>query len=451
MKIFNTATARKEDFVPVSPGRVGIYACGMTLQSEPHMGHMRTFVSFDAIRRYFLYAGYEVKFVSNLTDIDDKIIAKAAERGIDWREIARENEEKYERGAAALNLLTPTHQPRATQHVQEIIELIGKLSEKGHTYEAGGSVWFRVRSFPGYGKLSGKPLDELLEGARVEPDPAKEDPADFALWKGSKPGEPYWHSPWGKGRPGWHIECSAMSAYYLGQPFDIHGGGMDLIFPHHENEKAQSEAAEGKEFAKYWLHCGLLQIGGEKMSKSTGKYFSLNAALADFDPAALRLYFLKHHYRSPLNFTEEALLDASSAWETLQGAFSGLRTLPDIKEFSPPVAERLKAFNDAMDDDFGTPRALAECFGLASEAKSSSGAEKDERVAALAILLSVLGFRVENEGISALAEDLLSFIIELRAELRARKEFALSDTIRDRLSGLGITLEDTPGGTIWHQ
>jgi len=449
MRLFNTATGKKEEFVPVSPGRVGIYACGMTLQSEPHMGHMRTFVSFDTMRRYLLYAGYEVIFVSNFTDIDDKIIEKARERGIDWREIARENEEKYRRGAGAMNLLAPTYQPRATQHIQEIIELIDKLLEKGHAYQAGGTVWFRVRSFRDYGKLSGKPIDELVSGARVEPDPAKEDPADFALWKGAKPGEPYWHSPWGKGRPGWHIECSAMSAYYLGQPFDIHGGGTDLIFPHHENEKAQSEAAEGKVLANYWLHCGLLQMGGEKMSKSTGLYFSVDAALSEFDPMALRLYFLKHHYRSPLNFTEEALRDASSAWENLRGAFAGMRSVPEIKEFSPPVASRLKAFSEAMEDDFNTPRALAECFGLASEARSSSGAERDERLAALALAMNVLGFRLENDGLSEFAEDLLSLIIELRAELRARKEFALSDRIRERLAGLGITLEDTPEGTVW--
>lgn len=451
MKLFNTATNKKEDFVPVSTGKVGIYACGMTLQSEPHMGHMRTFVSFDAMRRYFLYAGYEVIFVSNFTDIDDKIIEKARERGIDWREIARENELRYERGARAVNLLPPTHQPRATQHIQEIIELAEKLIAGGHAYETGGNVWFRVRSFRDYGKLSGKPLDELIGGARVEPDPSKEGPADFALWKAAKPGEPYWYSPWGKGRPGWHIECSAMSAHYLGQPFDIHGGGVDLIFPHHENEKAQSEAIGGVQFAKCWLHCGLLQIGGEKMSKSTGKYFSLDAALADFDPMALRLYFLKHHYRSPLNFTEEALRDASSAWETLMGTFAGIRNIPEIKEFSPPVAAHIKAFGEAMDDDLNTPRALAECFGLASEAKSSSGAERNERVAALAMLLLVLGFRVENEGVSELAEDLLSLIIDLRAELRAQKDFALSDYIRERLSGLGIILEDTPEGTVWHR
>ncbi len=451
MRLFNTATGKKEDFVPVSPGKVGIYACGMTLQSEPHMGHMRTFVSFDAMRRYFLYAGYEVIFVSNFTDIDDKIIEKARERGADWREIARENELRYERGARAMNLLQPTHQPRATQHIQEIIELVEKLIATGHAYETGGNVWFRVRSFRDYGKLSGKPLDELIGGARVEPDPSKEDPADFALWKAAKPGEPYWHSPWGKGRPGWHIECSAMSAHYLGQPFDIHGGGVDLVFPHHENEKAQSEAIGGVQFARYWLHCGLLQIGGEKMSKSTGKYFSLDSALADFDPMALRLYFLKHHYRSPLNFTAEALRDSSSAWETLVGTFAGIRNIPEIKEFSPAVAARIKAFGEAMDDDLNTPRALAECFGLASEAKSSSGAERNERVAALAMLLSVLGFTVENEGVSALAEDLLSLIIDLRAELRAKKDFALSDSIRERLSGLGITLEDTPEGTVWHQ
>ncbi|MEO0158228.1 MAG: cysteine--tRNA ligase [candidate division WOR-3 bacterium] len=449
MKLFNTATGKKEDLVPVNEGRIGIYACGMTLQSEPHMGHMRTFVSFDTIRRYLIFKGYEVTFVTNFTDIDDKIIEKARERGIDWREVARQNEEKYLRGARALNLLSPDHQPRATQHIQEIIELIGKLIQKGHAYEAGGSVWFRVRSFPGYGKLSGKPLDELIRGARVEPDPSKEDPADFALWKAARPGEPYWYSPWGRGRPGWHIECSAMSAHYLGQPFDIHGGGSDLIFPHHENERAQSEAAEGKEFARYWLHCGLLQIGGEKMSKSTGLYFSLDAALADFDPMSLRLYFLKHHYRSPLNFTEEALHDADSAWKNLLGAFVGLKGIPEIREFSHPVAERVRAFQSAMDDDFNTPRALAECFGLASESKSASGAEKDERLAALATLLSVLGFRIEQEGVSALAEELLSLIIELRAELRARKDFQLADSVRERLSLLGITLEDTPKGTVW--
>jgi len=449
MKLFNTATGRKEEFKPIQEGVVGIYICGMTVQSEPHMGHFRTFASFDAVRRYFLFSGYRVNFVVNFTDIDDKVIAKAAEQGIDWRDIAARNEERYLRSARALNIIPPDHLTRATQHIQEIVELVAILVEKGFAYESGGNVYFSVKAFPGYGKLSHKNLDELVAGARVDPDPTKRDPADFALWKARKPGEPYWYSPWGLGRPGWHIECSAMSSCYLGQPFDIHGGGEDLIFPHHENEIAQSECAHDKTFANYWMHASLLNLSGEKMSKSTGLYFSMDEALGAAHPMAIRLYFLKHHYRSQVNYLPESLDEASAAWETLSSAFAGVQELPQVESFSPEVEARLAGFRKAMDDDFNTPRALAECFGLASEAGKTSGSQRDERLAGLALLLGVLGFVVEPPDTSGLTDDLMKVLVETRNALREKKEFALADGLRDRLSGLGITLEDNPEGTTW--
>ncbi len=451
MRIYNTLKAKKEEFKPVHPGEVRIYACGMTVQAEPHMGHMRTFVSFDVVRRYFIYKGFKVRFVSNFTDIDDKIIQKSRETGVDWRDIGRKNEKEFWRASRALNVMPPDHVPRATQHIQEIIEMIEAILERGYAYVKEGNVYFRVRKFSGYGKLSGKRIEELREGARVEPDPLKEDPLDFALWKARKPGEPYWHSPWGPGRPGWHIECSAMSTHYLGQPFDIHGGGADLIFPHHENEIAQAEAARGVEFARYWMHGGLLQLGGEKMSKSTGLYFSAREALAEFNPNAIRLYFLQHHYRSPLNYSEEGLRAAERAWEDLVSPLRGLKEVPQVKEFSPEVKERLRAFEEAMDDDFNAPKALAQVFKLSDEAKASGGDALRERQAALALLLRVLGFQPEEEGVGELAEELLQLVIDLRQELRKRREFDLADRVRERLRALGIALEDTPQGTRWRR
>ena len=294
-RIYNTLTRKIEEFKPLKPNHVGIYMCGMTVQDRPHLGHIRTFLVGDTLRRYLEYLGFEVTYVQNFTDIDDKIIKKAQEENIDWRSLGQKYVDKYLKSAEKLNIKPATHYPRATQFIQEIIDIVKTLIQKGFAYEAGGSVYFDVTKFPEYGKLSGKKIEELLEGARIEPDPNKRHPFDFALWKAYKEGEPYWYSPWGKGRPGWHIECSAMSTHFLGQPFDIHAGGQDLIFPHHEDEIAQSEAARGVKFVNYWMHTGSMQIRGEKMSKSTGLFFAIDDILGEYSPQAVRLFILQKH------------------------------------------------------------------------------------------------------------------------------------------------------------
>ncbi|RKZ24516.1 cysteine--tRNA ligase, partial [bacterium] len=301
MVIYNTLTRKKEEFQPVEDGKVKIYFCGMTLQESPHVGHMRAFIFADVMRRYFEYKGYEVTYIQNFTDIDDKVIEKSREEGRDYRVITQEFEREYMEVSDALNIKRPLLFPRATQHIKEIIELIQKLEQKGFAYAVGGDVYFRVRAFKDYGKLSWRNIDELISGARVEVDPKKKDPLDFALWKSAKEGEPCWESPWGKGRPGWHIECSAMSMHYLGETFDIHGGGNDLIFPHHENEIAQSEAATGKTFARYWVHNAMVNIKGDKMSKSLKNFVPVKELLQKYEPDVIRYFLVSSHYRSPID------------------------------------------------------------------------------------------------------------------------------------------------------
>ncbi len=454
LRIYNTLGREKQVFKPVHEGRVGMYFCGMTVQDRPHVGHMRACITGDIIRRYLEYKGFDVVYLTNFTDIDDKIIAKAHRENTDWRMIAERYIDEYFRVADLMNIKRATHYPRATVHIQEIIEMVLKIIENGHGYvTSSGSVYFHVPSFREYGKLSGKKLDDLIAGARVEPDPEKKHPADFALWKAWKEGEPYWYSPWGKGRPGWHIECSAMTTHYLGQPFDIHGGGTDLIFPHHENEIAQAEAAYGRKFVNFWVHNGPVRLKGEKMSKSTGLYFAVLDVLKDYSPNELRFYLLKTHYRTPIDYSFERLNEAKSAWQNFQSFFASLNDeLPEPDLSNPEIGSWIARFEEAMDDDFNTPRALAVAFELLSDARkrlNNGDGAVTELAAVLQMMLSVLGFRIEASPskLQGMVDDLIQLIIDVRSELRKERNFALADKIRDKLGSLGIILEDTPQGT----
>ncbi len=426
----------------------------MTVQDRPHVGHMRAFITGDIIRRYLEYKGFEVTYLTNFTDIDDKIIARAHRENTDWRMIADRYINEYFRAADLMNIKRATHYPRATIHVQEIIEMVEAILKNGHGYVTpSGSVYFHVPSFPEYGKLSGKKVEDLVAGARIEPDPEKKHPADFALWKAWKEAEPYWYSPWGKGRPGWHIECSAMTTHYLGQPFDIHGGGSDLIFPHHENEIAQAEAAYGKKFVNYWVHNGPVRLKGEKMSKSTGLFFAVLDVLETYDPNELRLYLLKTHYRTPIDYSFDRLNEAKAAWDNFRSFFERLpEELPEPNTSNPEMAKWLSRFEEAMDDDFNTPRALAVAFELLTEANrrlNQGDKMASELAAILKLMLDVLGFRVQSPAtkVQDIVDDLLNLIIEVRSELRKQRNFQLADRIRDRLGALGVLLEDTPEGT----
>ncbi len=426
----------------------------MTVQDRPHLGHMRAFLVGDVLRRFLIYQGYEVDYIQNFTDIDDKIIQRSHNENVDWRIIADRYIDEYLKASDSMNLMRATHYPKATRHIQEIIELVSSLEKKGIAYHAGGSVYYDVTKFEKYGKLSKKRIEDLISGHRVEPDPKKRNPLDFALWKERKEGEPYWHSPWGLGRPGWHIECSAMSSHYLGQPFDIHGGGQDLIFPHHENEIAQSEAAAGKPFANYWMHVGYVQMSGEKMSKSTGLYFAIMDILERFPANAVRLYLLKTHYRSSIDYDEESLKEALSAWERFEILLS---QVPPSKEGNryDEVKDHLMDFEKAMADDLNTPKALSVAYELVKEAnlllkEGGEGEKVRARVDLLRLILEVLGFDLKaDEKDLGLTEPLLQIITEIRQSLREKKDFKLADTIRDRLKSLGIILEDKREGTQW--
>jgi cysteinyl-tRNA synthetase len=442
-----------------------MYSCGPTVQSAPHVGHGRQAVAFDVIRRYLEWRGYRVTYITNITDIEDKIIAAAAARGISTEEVAAQATEQFLDAYRQLGVRPPDRLCYATREIPRMIEMIARLVEKGHAYPAAGSVYFAVRSFPEYGKLSGRNPDELLAGTRGEPGEGKRDPADFALWKASKPGEPSWESRWGPGRPGWHIECSAMAEGELGFGFDIHGGGADLIFPHHENEIAQSEAAAGAApFARYWLHNGMLNLSGEKMAKSTGNLVSLNRLLEAYPPLAVRLFYLRAHYRAPLDFSEEGLADAVASLERLW-AFRRR-----AGEAGTPAAADLARFREAMDDDFGTPEGLAVLFDLVREGNRQLDAGEDagEQAAAYDVIMEVLGLAEPAVDLDDLADSLaelaaayglsaegaaaaLDALIARRARARTESAWGLGDEIRDRLAGLGILLEDGPDGTVWRR
>ncbi len=457
LTIFNSLTKKKEPFEPLQPGKISVYACGMTVYDYCHIGHARYWVAFDMIIRYLRARGFEVTYVKNITDIDDKIINRANENREDWKALTERFINAYREDERALNVLPPDHQPRATQFMPQIIALIQKLIDENYAYVAeNGDVCFDVRRFKDYGKLSHRDIDQLRAGARVEINEGKRDPLDFTLWKLSKPNEPKWNSPWGEGRPGWHIECSAMASTLLGQPFDIHGGGLDLKFPHHENEIAQSEAAEHKPFVKTWIHSGLLQIDREKMSKSVGNIIRIRDALEKHDVETLRYFFLSGHYRSPISYSEEQMTQARSGLERLYIAIRGLPLKKPIK--SSDFTER---FHRVMDDDFNTPEAFAIFFELAREINRFRNENQLEKAAELATELKQLA---ELFGILQLdPEDFLrrgeksvdvkrvEELIQARNAARAEKEWALADRLRSELKSLGVVIEDSPSGTTWRR
>jgi len=449
MKVFNTLSGRKEEFRPEGE-TVTMYVCGVTVYDDCHIGHAMSYVVFDVIRRYLEFKGYKVKYVQNFTDIDDKIINRAQQLGTTALELAEKYISEYFRDMDALNVKRADVYPKATEEIPKIIEVIQGLITKGYAYESGGSVYFRVRSFPDYGKLSHQSLDEMISRGSPE-EGEKEFPLDFALWKATKPGEPSWSSPWGEGRPGWHIECSAMALRYLGDSFDIHGGGQDLIFPHHENEITQAESFTGvAPFARYWLHNGLLQMGEDKMSKSLGNLITVKEALERCSPDAIRLFILGSHYRSPLTYSEEALEAAETGIERLRQAVrdrvkTGGKAVLDSEPFK-------RRFTESMDDDFNAAQAIAVLFELAREINRAreEGLDVAQAQDTLAELARVLGFTLEEPAKPLLhAGPFIELLISVRNDLRQAKEWQLADKIRSQLVELGITLEDTSSGTDW--
>jgi cysteinyl-tRNA synthetase len=456
MKIYNTLARGKEELIPLTPGEIKMYSCGVTVYDLSHVGHARMLVVFDVIARYLRFAGHRVTFVRNFTDIDDKIIRRAIEEGVSAREVSERNIAAFHADMAGLGVLPPDAEPRATEHVAPMIALIERLVARGFAYAVEGDVYFEVRRFPAYGKLSGKNLDELQAGARVEIDERKRDPRDFALWKAAKPGEPAWESPWGPGRPGWHIECSAMSAAYLGETFDIHGGGEDLIFPHHECEIAQTEADTGKPFARYWVHNGMVNMGREKMSKSLGNTLTIRDLLTRHDPAALRLFLLGTHYRSPLEWSEERVEDSARALERLwrpvddaaKLAATSVATASDMALPSELVPYR-EHFLEAMDDDFNTPEALGALFDL-SRALRADGITPQALVRGAEELKTLAGaLGLQGPRRSGLDESTVNGLIEERAAARRQRNFTRADEIRVEIERLGAILEDKPSGTVW--
>ncbi len=449
MKLYDTLRARVSDFDSPN-GLVRMYVCGITPYSSSHIGHAMSAVTFDALRRYLEFRGFEVRHIQNFTDIDDKMIAAANERNMTVSELAESNIEEYISAMRALNVAPAHEYPRATREIDKIVEIIESLIDKGFAYNVNGDVYFRVRRDEDYGKLSHRSVDDLLSGARIEVDERKEDVLDFALWKSQKPGEPAWSSPWGKGRPGWHIECSAMSIKYLGETIDIHGGGEDLVFPHHENEIAQSESyTDRTPFSRFWLHNGMLRLGEEKMSKSLGNIISLPEALEFYDPQALRLFFLSSHYRSPLFYSEENVRAQERAIQRLRQSANAMS--PDGPGLD--AAQYRERFIGAMDDDLNTPRALAALFDLAREVNRARERGLDVRRAQgiLRELGGVLGLDLEEPEPDAEAEaaPFIQTLVDVRNELRSARQYQLADSIRDRLSELGVALEDNPDGTVW--
>lgn len=466
LKIFNTLTRQKEVFNPLIPGKVRMYVCGMTVYDYCHFGHARVMVVFDAVTRYLRHLGYQVTYVRNITDIDDKIIQRARENGEPVASLTERFIEAMHADERALNVLPPDEEPRATASIEAIAAMIGKLIERGYAYVGGnGDVFYAVSKFEGYGKLSGKNIEELRAGERVDVDSAKRDPLDFVLWKMAKPGEPSWESPWGAGRPGWHIECSAMSTCCLGDHFDIHGGGMDLQFPHHENEIAQSEGATGEKFVETWMHNGFVRVNEEKMSKSLGNFFVLREVLPRYRRDTVRFFILNSHYRSPLNYSEENLEEAQSALTRLYTALRGV----EIGEESELGALYRQRFDTAMKDDFNTPEAIAVLFDMARDinrAKTREGAQAKSLAAGLKRLGGVLGLLqddpdewLKGAGAQSEGEELadgpgdaeIERKIADRLEARKNKNWAESDRIRDELKAQGIILEDSAKGTTWRR
>lgn len=466
IKIYNTLTRQKETFTPIHEGEVRMYVCGPTTYNYIHLGNARPIVVFDTVRRYFSYRGYDVTYVSNFTDVDDKIINRSHEEGKTAAEVAQFYIDAYFEDTGKLNILPADKNPRVSDHMKEIIDFVQELIDAGYAYALdNGDVYFAVRKYEDYGQLSGRNIDDLMAGARVDVDEKKHDPLDFALWKSAKPGEPAWDSPWGQGRPGWHIECSAMSRTYLGQTFDIHGGGQDLIFPHHENEMAQSCSASHADMAHYWMHNGFITINEEKMSKSLGNFFFLREILDKFPGDVVRYYLLSVHYRSPLDFDDEKIAAAVRGLDRLKNAYHNLLAAQasaqgNAGEAEASLRDQLQAvraaFEAGMDDDFNTALGLSALFDLARDVNtylrqdSHEKALLEEAQKCFDDLLYVFGLDFSaNKTDDSLADDLMALLIDLRAQARADKQFALADAIRDRLSDLNITLEDGKTGTTW--
>ena len=478
--IYNTLTRKKEEFIPLHPDRVHIYVCGPTVYGHPHIGHAKSYISFDAVVRYFRYSGYRVKYVQNITDVghltddadegEDKIIKKAREEKLDPMEVAEYYAWSYFDDMQALGVLRASIFPRATGHIPEQIELVKKLLDKGYAYEVNGNVYYDVTRFKDYGKLSGRKLEELEVGARVEVNPEKRNPQDFALWKRAEPGHLMrWPSPWGEGYPGWHIECSAMSMKYLGETFDIHGGGIENVFPHHECEIAQSEAATGKPFVRYWMHNNMVTVNGTKMGKSLGNFITIKEALKKYRPATLRFFVLSSHYRSALDFSDQALEAAQKGIERLLGTVRNLRKMMNeadtLTDFKPPFdpEQFRQRFEEVMNDDFNTPRAIAVLFDLSREVNGYLNSEQPlhrpflQRVDELYQQLAgdVLGLippeltEAEAGKLAGDIEKIIRVVIDVRSKLRAAKQFQLADEIRDNLAGVGVVLIDRPEGTTF--
>jgi cysteinyl-tRNA synthetase len=489
LRLYNTLTRQKEDFVPVKEGEVGIYACGVTVYDTCHVGHARSAINFDVITRYLRYRGYKVTYVKNFTDIDDKIITKANKQGVGFRDIAERYIAEHNDDMDRLGVERPTVTPRATEHIAGMIELINKLIRNNLAYAVGGDVYFSVKKFKDYGKLSGRNIDEMMAGARIAVGEKKKNPLDFALWKASKEGEPWWDSPWGKGRPGWHIECSVMSAHFLGETFDIHGGGEDLVFPHHENEIAQSEGASGKPFSRYWLHNGFIKVDHEKMSKSLGNFITIRDILKLYHPEVLRFFVLQSHYRSPLDYSEEGLKEARLAMNRLYETLVKIRDIfaadqalgaVTVKEDQLPdkekaLLERIRTlplrFGEGMDDDFNTARALGHIFEAVRQVNAYfTGGFKagspalfvlNEAERTLREVGSVLGVLMEDPDVyfekdrlreaekRGLQVDEIEALIDERLKARIEKNWKRADEIRGELSAKGIALKDSKAGTTW--
>jgi cysteinyl-tRNA synthetase len=497
LHIYNTLSRAKEPFVPIKPGKVTMYVCGMTVYSDAHIGHARTYIAFDMIRRYLEYKGHQVKYVQNITDVDDKIIAAANKENIDPLVYSQRFTDRCLTDLDALGIRRADLYPKASETIPDMITMIEQIIQRGYGYIADGDVYFSVEKFVKYGRLSGQNITEMKTGARIEPGEQKHSPLDFALWKKAKPGEPTWPSPWGPGRPGWHIECSAMSSKFLGLPFDIHGGGMDLRFPHHENEIAQAEAATGKQFAKYWMHIGLLTINGEKMSKSLGNIINIKDLLKVWDAEVLRMFFVQTHYRSPPDFTDKALVDVSRGLERLyrlkerfeehvkkesNPTLTTARTAEAEEQYGQAIQEFQDKFESAMDDDFNTPKAFASLFEFMNasnkffelhpapnptlcrkalevylkigniltlfQPKISKPTEEDPKVIQrLQMLLSSLG----KTTTSATVGDLMNTVLEAREDARKHKDWASADFIRKHLLELGFEVQDTAQGPVWRK
>ena len=496
IKIYNSLTRKKEEFKPVEKGKVKMYVCGMTVYSDAHIGHARTYFAFDMIRRYFEFKGFDVNYIQNITDVDDKIIAAANREGVDALEYSKKYTDICLNDLDDLGIRRADVYPKASDTIPDMIDLIKEIIDNGYGYESDGDVYFSVEKFEEYGKLSGQNLDDLMSGARIEPGDNKRNPFDFALWKKVKPGEPFWESPWGKGRPGWHIECSAMSGKYLGFPFDIHGGGMDLRFPHHENEIAQAEAATGKDFAKYWMHIGLLTVEGEKMSKSIGNIINVKDLIKKWDPEVVRFFFAQAHYRSPPDFSEKGLSNAKKGLDRINRLKEKLESFIQDgdkpfdtdklsnkeKNYFQEIDVLKKGFEDAMDDDFNTPQAIGIIFefvnnsnrffenvkepdpGLCNhalnvllelgnvltlfQAKSTENVESDGQILKdLMVLAKKYLTDVEGKSI----EELLDSLLQKRQEARKNKDWGMADDIRDYLEKLGYEIQDTSEGPVWRK